>query len=225
MKLRNLSEKFVDQEAAYGELKPRKGGVNRDWSDYDQTKTTQKKNILKQNGWREIGSGFFSTVYANRNVKDKVLKVFKGQDKGWTRYYSLAKRSDNPHFPIVSRLGVLDLLGEPHYCCLMEKLEPAFLNHDSETNDFAWAIKRYMHHRDEYFVDLYEEKYPDLMEALNEIGKLALPWTPGPNSRLRSGDTMKYALDMKPDNIMWRGDIPVFTDPVYAIYSKRRMEE
>lgn len=200
-----LNEKFTDMDLEMSGVKPRKGSFKRTTS--DMSVHNSREEILADNGWERIGAGAFSSVYANEAYPDRVLKVFSNRDPGWTRFYSMAKRSENPHFPEVARLGIMDFNGQSFYVCLIERLTSSYEVEENPTR-FMDAIKSYIGSES---YDEYEEdqewaftRWPHLRQACDMIKDL-LVVKPVP---------FRYYPDIKLANIMWRGTTPVFSDPV-----------
>lgn len=202
MKLLDLFEKFVDEPPQVGDQTARLGSFKRN-SDAPYSPV----EALDKAGWRYIGGGAFSQVFKNPKLPGKVLKVIENKDIGWTRFYSMAKRSDNEHYPEVSRMGILDLDGQPHYAVLMEELIPSHRIPGRDSEDLVKGINRYYRNGDaDLLNELIEARgWTRLMEVVDAIKSLFQ------NTRIY------YVPDIKTDNIMWRGRIPVFTDPIVGV--------
>ena len=112
----------------------------------------------------------------------------------------MAKRSDNPHFPEVSRLGVMNV-PDPMYAVLLEKLEPKEYSH---VEYIVSPMKNFVRGTIDHLPNYITQKYPDLEEALTMTKSLLM-------------GNKGYSNDLHSSNIMWRGNVPVITDPILKL--------
>lgn len=219
MKLLDLFEKFRDETPEVGGVKALPQPFLRS---YDHPIFPSIEHFMNQHGWTRLSSGLWADVFESTKNPHQVLKIIKGGDPGWTRFYSLAKRSDNPHFPEVSRLGIMKIpdfrsgtLGRDDVrpdirviACLVEKLTrvPGYMlgksgDIDDEVDHQAKMLSKQF---TDYITDntplgeRIESTWPELRAALDLV----------------RGLTKHYLLDLHEYNFMWRYNTPVITDPV-----------
>lgn len=208
MKIRDLKEKFWDGDPQVGQIKATRGSYR-----------NQRERIdLFGSGWSLIGEGAFAKVYENPEYPDQVLKILGGTDHGWIRFYSLARRTDNVHFPEVSRMGMLNRDGYSKYAVLMEKLNRSPLT-GNLAKQFYDAVTNYMYNENSY-LDLVTDIWPELPEACEMLKRV---FDKEIRLRRRGWDPeyaydKGYAEDLSWSNLMWRGNVGVFTDPMVGHY-------
>lgn len=223
MKLLDLFEKFRDQTPELGGYEARPQPY-KDFSYGEHHESFDK--LIKDAGWTYVNSGLMASVYEHPKYPGQVMKVLYRKDSGYLRFYSMAKRSDNPHYPEVSRLGVIKFpdtrrrtgWDSPNpdittYAVMLEKLNryPSFPNQDNDdvdnfTTSFAEIIRGYARF-DKPLPEWIDEKWPLLRPALELIKKYATMMKRGSSHR-------QYGVDIHSGNIMWRGNFPVITDPL-----------
>jgi hypothetical protein len=201
MKLLDLIEKFVDQtpevdgEQATARSFPGRG---QKWSSKERLDVLDGLQLfMEQRGWKILGTGYFASVFESPKVPGMVLKLMPRRDQGYMRFYSMAKRSDNPHFPVVSRLGVMNV-PDPMYAVLLEKLEPKDY---SRVDYIVSPMKDFFRGDIDQLPNYISREYPELEKAL-AMARSLLRGNKGYNDDLHSS------------NIMWRGNVPVITDPI-----------
>lgn len=164
------------------------------------------RNYLTRGGWTFLGSGASASVFEKDNP-DLVLKVIHDRDNGFKAFWSLCKRSDNPHLLTVTKFGRFAFpLKSGKYTAdvvMMERLEylgPGWT--EEEFVNFVIHSERYLNGRigkDSPVMKEISRKYPEWILALDAIRPL------------RSD---KIFIDLHSENVMFRGDVPVITDPL-----------
>jgi len=181
--------------------------------------------ILKQHGYRQIGNNSsFGRVF-HKKGENSILKLFTKMDVPYTEFVSLAvQHKDNPHFPRFSRQVFrikgtdydavkTEILQEGNYlkkesvCKMFNILKHFFVNVGYDFN----SIRVYYHDDKPYYPDEYEEIYhnwvkdnPSLVSAFEIILNAFM-------------DRKTAAIDIRPDNLMLRGNTIVIIDPVAPI--------
>jgi hypothetical protein len=135
-------------------------------------------------GLRKIGSGHFSNVY---HVNDTtVLKIVKKEDTGYARFVALCKKhSDNPYLPRIKYSGVWG--GKTVY--LLERLREAGYAESNLTQEF---------------INVVNQRHIPRFYTITDANLLAV-------RDLLQGERM--VTDLHSQNVMYRGDQPVITDP------------
>lgn len=203
MRIRDLSEKFIDQTPEVdGNRATSRSFPNRIYRRLNTEEIIDlQKNLIDymgEQGWDYIGKGHFSMVFESPKSPGMVLKLMPERDSGYMRFYSHAKRSDNPHFPVVSRMGVMNI-PDPMYAVLIEKLQSYSYVYVARLVD---PIMDFMIDDQEYDLPSWiDEKYPQLRSALLEV-------------KAMTGTKARYISDLHNANILWRGDFPVIADPL-----------
>ncbi len=159
---------------------------------------------MKREGWTYIGEGLNAVVFG-RPDSPWVLRL-TDWDPGYLRFWSIAKHSENIHLPEVSRYGKVsfttdDMEHHVGFQSLVEKLTMGGPNEElliRSTRDFFDARTR------GFLPEEVEHLYPEWRDALELIRSANL----GRNGRY------KYMTDIHRGNIMYRGDVPVITDPL-----------
>lgn len=189
------------------------------------------QNLTKQ-GYEYLGHGNFTQVYAKPG-SDKVVRIGDGRD-GWTAYADLCRRTSNPHFPKIYKLG---FRSDGHFdglkivVAVMERL----IKIDNDSKKFAEenpALTAYIVRKTApLWWGTANWAYgglvvPAALDGVNWRDKTAYAaWADQAAESLEP--TMKAALDaisqlrgvdfdFKPDNFMRRSDgTLVITDPVW----------
>lgn len=137
-----------------------------------------------------------------------VLKVFPGH-RGYMNLYMLAKKTNNVHFPHVGRMGRLLIPGKPPVedasvlAVMIERLAPSGPLHDEVVD----AARQYAWHHEK--VDFISQEYPEFYPAMEMIvSRVSQSGVKQQNRRRK----IRCNFDIKQDNILYRGDTPVFTD-------------
>lgn len=239
MRLRDLSEKFSNQEPPV--QSPRTGVKRPPWlnREFDSRGRSRRgiDDTVDMHGWMRIGQGAYGMAYSNPAYPNNILKVFTMEDIGYVRFYSLAKRSENPHFPEVSYLRYIDYEDPDNdeiyraYVLMLEKLSPVQTEEQANLAEFLiylteGAIDRngditpygrnyYDPARIQFLGDSYGvsiwQIYPQLEEAC----------------RLLQGvlKNKTYNNDLHLGNIMFRGNVPVFSDPFTGYYDRQAVKD
>lgn len=202
-----LQEKFTDMSPQVGSQGLRKGPPTRKGafgvSDQSLSPNDVVNKWFVQHGWNIISTGHWSRVYENPAQPNWVLKVMPGRDRGYMRFWSIAKNSNNIHFPEVGKMGVMDIPGgQSVYCVMIEKLSPTCYDKPLQKLLFR---NLYSRQKDEAVA----EQWPTWYDAFLEIYKV-LRKTNSQDGRYW------YQNDLGGQNIMWRGNIPVIIDPIYG---------
>lgn len=209
MKLHNLLwEKFTDIDAELNSELARPGPVTR--RDYPTVEADRQRisDYIKAQGWSYLGHGAFSVSFTKSDTP-WVMKVMTETDPGYIRFYSLAKRSDNPHFPEVGRMGVLKIpLGGkivPVHVVMLEKLNDSpprgVVDIRSDISLYAESPSRFPLSKS------ITDRFPELESALNELVGLK-------SKKVSYSDQPMYRIDLHSGNIMYRGNTPVIIDPL-----------
>ncbi len=162
---------------------------------------------MEQRGWNKIGQGGYADVFYSEKQPQQVLKVFH-DDPGYIRFWAAAKNTDNPHFPEVSRMGRFAFVQDDQHVSLIgvliEKLErvPPGENYD-DLYDLVRDIRFYLSTSTRELPLGITQRYPELQSALDILKKI----------NTGSQGNPKYRLDITGSNILWRGDLPVISDP------------
>lgn len=191
---------------------------------FELTRPAQHHNaedLLRRAGYHHMGTGAFGRVWRKPD-KNFVVKLFK-EDPCYASYVRLIKQhSDNPHFPKV--IGPIMKIGKEtpntyaYYGVRLELLsrENPDDYYDQTQNSiygFIRLVREYLYNPNIVKnQDYYEEyillfnHYPRLKEALNLLYQFS-------NTHVARAER-PCRVDIKIPNILMRGDIPVFTDPV-----------
>jgi hypothetical protein len=172
--------------------------------------------VLSNNGFRPLGSGSFGTVWDNYKLS-YVLKVFSDTDIAYIEWIKASiQHKDNPHMPhfvspravrivpgvVAIRTEKLTRISEDAYMMLkpmnavievatIERISPSEVitrRGDSWSSRFIPFIE-------------YCKKYPDFIPALDIVYEVVM--RPG------------FRPDLHDENIMMRGSVIVFSDPVF----------
>lgn len=163
---------------------------------------------MKKAGYKKhiMGSGLFGVVFEKPGT-DFVYKLFDVNDDGYMTYLSFVRQHQNSiHVPRASKPIKLKIGDINAYLVKLERLSETDLSnsiHEEQYNKISailYSLKlmksgsrimdaaqylRKMRHTD-----------PDLLKILKEIDEL-----------------LTYEMDMHPDNVMMRGNVPVIIDP------------
>lgn len=151
---------------------------------------------LRREGYRKylIGEGLYSGVFA-RPEDNYVIKIFQ-EDPGYEKYLTyMSNNQTNPHVPKIKGKPVKFL--KYYKIVRLEKLDAAERGH----KDLIHRIQDYVldHNNTASYAYLNREwisnNYPQLPEILDSIVQ------------------NKHMLDLHTGNIMFRGNVPVITDP------------
>ena len=164
--------------------------------------------ILRKAGYERIDSGFFANVYAKPGA-DHVLKLFKSRDKAYPAFVNMTIQNPNIHFPKFK--GKMMKITDEYYAIRMEKLQ----RYDATNKILLDMIKNYI-----YGYATYGRSYSDNIrgqEVIKDIDQVEIR-QPGIKKACELIADMiangNVGLDLHSKNLMMRGNIIVFTDPV-----------
>jgi hypothetical protein len=180
-------------------------------------------DVMTNNGFTPLGKGNFGTVWEHPNLP-YVLKVFSDTDVAYINWVAVAQQNkNNPHMPkfisprlmrivpgvVAIRTERLTRIDKDTYRMLKPPLdvmvEEATINRTSASEIIEselWKLLKF-----NSFM-AYCKAYPEFVPALDLVIKSIMQ--PG------------YRPDLHDDNIMMRGPIIVFTDPVFEKSSLMR---
>lgn len=151
---------------------------------------------LKQEGYRQylIGEGAYAGVFAKPD-DPYVIKLFQ-QDPGYEKFLSyVLSNQQNPHVP---RIKGKPVTIEKYYKIVrLEKLSKYSTDQhlDTYTRIVGYVADYGKPYANVSNSKKLEKQYPQLIPLLQELSK------------------HKYMLDLNPGNILFRGNVPVITDP------------
>lgn len=190
-----------------------------------RTKQDAKERLLRH-GYELLGTGNFADVFAKKG-KPYVLKLFSATDIAYIKFLHLVKSTPNIHFPKI--FGKFIKVNDSYWAVRLEQLEPfensyAFIN-DTELHKFCvnkptrheinWLVMTTIRDftkecqdntnaRPNVIMSMIERNQPGLINACRAIGKIS-----------GGGFYSKNVLvDIHIDNLMFRGNILVITDPL-----------
>lgn len=150
------------------------------------------KTFDEVSGMRKLGSGMYANVYEMSPTK--VLKIIKTQGSGYARFIEVCEQQKgNRYLPVIHYKGVWG--GKTVYVLeRLEMMKPGLNDYETrrEKDHFRRAIEGSRNDNPFVFVGV---KDPEL-DAIAQI--------------LRKS---KMTGDLHNDNIMYRGETPVVTDP------------
>jgi hypothetical protein len=179
---------------------------------------------LKAAGWRRLGGGMFASVYG-RQGKPYVLKLFQDRDHAYKRFLKLVQsQPDNPHFP---KLRGLPMRVNKNYTAVrMEKLQP-YNDRSERQQEDTKDINTYIYTMRDLRREVSDLKFKgnrndNTIRRIKELNKKLEPIFHGRAQLAKAlDDIQKHVIDptganfdLHDANIMWRGKVPVLTDPV-----------
>lgn len=153
---------------------------------------------LEQHGFKKLGQGTFAATYESPRYP-YVFKIFNNDSAYKTYLDYVLKNQNNPNVPKIK--GTYIKINNDTYAVRMEKLKVGkFWWGDNEVID---ALDTYNHHRplSPEAEELLKTKYPGIYKVITDLTKI-------------SKDRHSFDLYTGNDNVMWRGDVPVITDPL-----------
>ncbi len=166
-----------------------------DIREYDNDwKLVRVRGIEDVCGIEKLGSGAYSNVYSIDDTR--VIKIVKREDSGYARFVDAVRRHpNNPHLPKIYYSGVWG--GKTVY--ILEKLsthpETRMDNRygECQANSFFRAAVTQRPSENPYIrlASRYLEQAAEILREINTRG----------------------GLDLHSGNVMFRGDVPVITDP------------
>ena len=156
---------------------------------------SELEDNLEAGGFKKyvIGTGLYSSVLSRPDL-NYVVKIFE-YDKGYITYLSyIEKYKNNPHVPKLR--GKLINVGKNFKVVRLEKLEPFRKTPEQRKiinfiDDYVFKHKIYGDAASNYV----SFPYPDMIPLLNDI-------------------LQHTGIDLHDGNIMFRGSVPVITDPL-----------
>lgn len=161
------------------------------------TDASELEDNLEAGGFKKyvVGTGLYSSVLSRPDL-NYVVKIFE-YDRGYITYLKyMEKYKDNPHVPKMR--GKLINIGKNFKVVRLEKLEP--YRNTPEHRKIIEAIDDYInaymiHGNKAIRYTATKFPYPEMVPLLNDI-------------------LQHTGLDMHDGNIMFRGPVPVITDPL-----------
>jgi hypothetical protein len=165
---------------------------------------------LEANNYKEymIGSGFFSGVFA-RPQDNYVIKIFQN-DKGYNKFLKyILQNQNNPHIPKIK--GKPITLLKKYKIVRIEKLSPITTPEQEEIFNklYHYINRKYPNGKADNQSEIkytIKNKYPNIIPILEIM------------------IDNKTILDFHKENMMFRGDTPVITDP-YADFRVNPYQE
>lgn len=158
----------------------------------NSTNAEELEDKLESNGFNKyvVGTGLYSSVLSRPDL-NYVVKIFD-RDPGYETYLKyIIKYQDNPHVPKLR--GKVISVGPRFKVVRLEKLQPMDVNnlyHSKFDNDL-WNYV----YGDQSSKDELTKQFPQIIPLLTDI--------------------MKHkAVDLHDQNFMFRGSVPVITDPL-----------
>lgn len=156
---------------------------------------------LEEAGYEQLGKGSFANVFRKPGAP-YVLKLFDVADRGYKAFVNAAIKSNNPHFPKFVK-GMVRI-NDKYVAIRMEPLKPA----SSEARINFQLVDRYIggditDDEIQMLEDIYGPAFTDALSIVMEL----------------IGSDSSFSEDFHNDNIMFRGSVPVITDPIYTFRS------
>ena len=149
--------------------------------------------------FESLGSGFYAHVLAKPGA-DYVVKIFKN-DAGYDQYLQyIMQLRGNPHVPKLR--GKIIKLPENFRVVRMERLDQFNTKNPQHRTIFSmidYILSNDGRDRDQYrqVVENLSQVYPEIMAVLEKLKQHG-----------------QYDLDFGTTNLMFRGSVPVITDPL-----------
>ncbi len=216
-----LEEKFSGETPKIAPDTPLVKGAGGEYNYATNHKDHRVVGYFTDRGWNFVGTGNYASVFIHPSHPNKVLKIFKW-DPAYLRFWSIAKNSDNPHFPEVSRMGLVNVpirvqsldeikdISIRMFVVLVEQLLPMSHFRGDDTM-YSWAMEIMVQAGNcaEFGNPISPEVqkvYPHLNDAAMMIRQ----------AKLKNTKTLnKYSIDIHDENVMFRDPFfPVITDPM-----------
>jgi hypothetical protein len=163
----------------------------------NSTSAEELQDNLEANGFKEyvVGIGLYSSVLSRPDLS-YVVKIFTN-DTGYEKYLSyIIKYQNNPHVPKIR--GKVLKVGSRFKVVRLEKLRPYIMGITKDDRYYD-AIRKYIY-TNKSNLDVIKKNIPLIVPLLNDI--------------------IQYSgYDLHDGNIMFRGDVPVITDPLSSLVS------
>jgi len=177
-------------------------------------------STLRQSGWTRIGQGAYGSAYTHQSKPGWVMKVF-WKDPAYIRFYSLAKRSQNPHFPEVSRMEVMSFPSEKGPVSVYAVLVELLGRYRGQDEAIPYQLSKfsaiYLGGREEFFAKQARQSAAKEYWNTKKLVQLTWPkWIPALDEIRGVMQRGSYVEDTHTGNIRWReGVYPVLIDPLY----------
>lgn len=193
--------------------------VNRALDPYYEYKSPNQRNALRKIFGAELGSGAFGHVYDSSTKPNEVVKVFDPTEDGYFEYVSFIFKHKlwerNPAFPKI--IKILHA-GEHLAIVTMEKLRECPNNRIVKEqavkmgNMFRWRLKLLGKSRAAKLArEAFSSRYYPTYQEFCDSPLLALAYALRMIWRKWNG---KFVMDIGERNILYRGNVPVVTDPL-----------
>lgn len=185
-------------------------------------------------GLKRLGSGAYADVYAID--ENRVLKVIKSEDSGYARFVEqvVRKLPDNPYLPKIFYQGVW----ADKQVYILERLSETYTDVEQWCIDNGWngrEIRDYRQRKES--LKAFKAERQDIINQMDEQNTFRSRLNDDFRSALRKAidceatgnrffsiadeireigallDVSNTHSDMHSGNVMFRGDIPVLTDP------------
>lgn len=165
--------------------------------DVPSTRNSGEQRLIDA-GYKVLGSGHAGTVFQKPNAS-YALKLFDASDIAYATFVKVAKNNPNPHFPVFK--GNIIKVNDSYRAVRTEILQPS-----SGRNDEIELIDKYIIGMRDYGYSNQENldymaKHPDMKIAADILVKILK------NNR-------NFMCDVHQPNVMMRGSVMVFTDPI-----------
>lgn len=148
------------------------------------------KKLLK-NGWEYLDEGEYSVVLQHKDFPYLVRKVTNSKDDPYVHFIRWSLKNPDPHLPKV--IGLFD--GPKYFAVDLERLEPM--------DESSSREKKILHYLDDALSGInYSGNTRGVPASLKKTAK-----------KMFSEFRHKYVNDMHMGNIMYRGEVPIITDP------------
>ncbi|RYF12170.1 MAG: hypothetical protein EOO77_17920 [Oxalobacteraceae bacterium] len=191
-------------------------------SDFDQ--------IMAQKGYEYLGHGNFTKVYGKPG-SNKVIRIGDMED-AWHLYASLCRRTKNPHFPVIDKIGTRRDGHDKLLVARMERLMPIGMSPDAfaaaNLPILAYVVVAipaiwgradwtYGNLRLAYSKEIGERPASNDPKFIQWVNALATECEPAMKQAIAAiGGMRGVTFDFKPDNFMRRQDgTLVITDPIW----------
>ena len=208
----NLSELYIDKPLDQSLVKP----INAYQKGMADSMNTRIPNYylggdladaLGKYGWKQLNSGAFSLVYENP-AEPYILKLNTNPDQAFSWFAFLTHKFPNKHFPKISAMRAIKILGKLYYTYAIEKLEKIpYIDDAAYISSICYS--QIVRPSDHYYPERVEQLqlYMSLEQAVSLLQACDIIHDHYEGKRT-------YGLDLHSGNIMQRHDgTIVITDP------------